>query len=596
MRKIFTLLSVMAVAAIALNAQNATFQWTLAGNGATSSDRSADVVTDGSGNIITANYFSNSVNFNGNTISGAPKGTGANYDVSLLVTKLTPLKATSWYLYNNVGTITPVAVAVATSGDVYLTATVRGIVGATSPTTANLIDASGSSVVTFTGLTTSAVQSFVAKFNSNGILQWIKELNSGTAKDKAITATALTTDASGNVYVAGTFTNTVIIPGSSNITLTTTNTTQAAFIAKLNGTDGNAVWGLASSGGIVSETLAGLTVADDGNLYAAGIYRNTSTPVSVSIGASSFTPSSGYDVTLIRLATDGTVSSIINRSNDKDTRVKDLLVKNGKAYVAGSFYSTGTGIKLADGVSKVITTSTYLNGFLLAFDAATGADLWQKTVASPGITDIDGIAICFDGRLYAFGAYGNKNGSATAAAVDFGNSQTIPDSSPTNAAADLFLASYNTSDGTTLELHKVATNAASYETANSLASSGNALYLLGSSNATGLTFENNSTFTTAGQYDFLLISYGDIPTGISTVKAGDKLFAYVDRTNKTIIVKEASEVTYARLVDISGRAVAETANSSDMLTLKAGGVAPGVYILKLTTTDGSVTAQKLLVP
>ena len=597
MKKIFTLFGALVVVLFTVEAQNATFGGYLAGSGATSADRSADVVTDANGNIFTANYFANQVTFNSNTITGSVKGSGANYDNSLLVTKLTPSKTTAWYIYNNVGTINPVALATNASGDLFLTGTVRAIVNTTNQTTtANLIDGAGN-ITTFSGLSSSIVQSFVAKFNSSGVLQWIKEFDSSSSKDKAVNATALTTDASGNVYLAGTYTNTVILPAATDLNLSTTNSTQAAFIAKLDGTNGNAVWALTSSGGIVSEAITGLTVGSDGNLYAAGIYRNATTPVAVTIGSGSFTPSNGYDITLIRLSTDGTVSYIQNRTNDKITNVKDVLVNNGQVYVAGAFYSTGTGIKLADGTSKVSTSSSYYNGYLLAFNATTGADLWQKTVASPGITDMDGLVIGSDGRLYAFGSYGNKNGSVTAAAVDFGNSLTIPDSSPTNAAADLYLASYSTSDGTTLELHKVGTNAASYETANSLAVFGSNLYLAGSTNAAPITFENNATYTTAGSYDFLLINYSvaSTSTGISAVKSGDQLFAYADNINKTIIVKQATNVVSATLFDISGRAILSTINSSDLLQIPTSGITTGVYILSLKTTDGLVTTQRLLI-
>ena len=201
----------------------------------------------------------------------------------------------------------------------------------------------------------------------------------------------------------------------------------------------------------------------------------------------SFTPSTGYDLTLIKIATNGTISYIQNRVNASDTRIKDIVVKSSKAYVAGSFRGDNAGILFPGGA--LTSTTPFLNGFVAAFNATDGADSWQKAIVSPGIVEAYGLAIPADNRLYAFGGYANKGTSTIAGPVDFGNSKTIADTNPTNSSADLFLVSYNVTDGTTLELHTVGASTG-YETANILASSGENLYLMGSTNAAPLTFVN----------------------------------------------------------------------------------------------------------
>ena len=490
-------------------AQNASFGGFLSGGGSTGSDRAADVVTDATGNIFTANTFLLQATFNGNTFSGAAKGSGASYDNNLLITKLSPAKTTLWSIYSNVGAVSPVALATTANGDLIVTGNIRAIVNTTAQTTtANIIDALGT-VTTFTGLgsATANVQSFVAKFNSSGVIQWVKEFNSDASKLSSVLTDALACDADGNIYLTGNFVSSVILPSASPVTLTSTNSggtsPKAAFITKLDGSTGQVLWNKASSGGIYSEILSAITYGDDGYIYAAGIYRNATSTISVTIGDKNFTPSSGYDLTLLKFDSNGNLSYIQNRSNLSDTRVKDITEKNGKVFVSGSFRGDNLGIQFSS--AALTSTTPFLNGFIVCFSTLNGTDCWQKSIFSPGIVESYGVTIPSDGRLYAFGGFANKGTSTTAGSVDFGNSKTIADTNPTNSSADLFLASYNVSDGTTLELHTVGTSAG-FETASSMVSSGVNLYLLGTTNSS-VVFENSTTYSSLGAYDFLLVNY-----------------------------------------------------------------------------------------
>jgi hypothetical protein len=73
-------------------------------------------------------------------------------------------------------------------------------------------DCAVGTVTTFTGLgsATTTVQSFVAKFNSNGVIQWVKEFISGASESTAVSTDALATDTDGNVYLTGNFASTIV--------------------------------------------------------------------------------------------------------------------------------------------------------------------------------------------------------------------------------------------------------------------------------------------------------------------------------------------------------------------------------------------------
>lgn len=601
MKKTFTLLLIsLAIASFSAKAGSATFSWFLAGGGSTGADRAADVVTDASGNIFTAHYFLNTATFNAVSLTGSAKGSGANYDNSLFVSKISPSKTTLWTLSSNEGVVTPVAMATTPTGELYLTATIRAVAGGAT-TNANLIDATGA-VYSFQGLSTATanVQSFVAKFNAAGALQWVQELGSGTAKDKGVTTTALTTDAAGNVYLAGTYVSTVVLPTAGNATtLTSENSTQAAFITRLNAADGVAAWYLHSSGKIVSEIFSGLSSGSDGMLYASGIFRNATTPVAVTIGSATFTPASGYSVTLIRFNTDGQISYITQRSNASDTRVKDMEVKDGKVFIGGSFRSgtDGSGIQLQNGSYISSTNTAYLNGYLMAFDAVTGNDLWYKTVVAPAIAEIYGLATGADNHLYAFGTHYNALGTAVASgSVDFGNGQTLADTGTSNKMGDLFLSSYNTTDGSTQEVHLVASGSGS-ETSNALAAAGDKLYLVGSGNSLPMTFENNATYSTSGSFDFFLASYAVAqPTGLTDASA-PALTAYVDKNARQLVLNDAAAVRHIRLYDTSGRLIRSQQFATGQTTIKMNiaDVDAGTYVLQALSANGLPSTQKLCI-
>ncbi len=97
---------------------------------------------------------------------------------------------------------------------------------------------------------------FIAKYDSAGNVQWAKTIGkSGSTIPYAITA-----DASGNTYLTGTFSDTIIAGRDTVVS------SQAGFIAKYN-TAGDGIW-------VVKGAHRGYSVALDnaGNVYSTGYY------------------------------------------------------------------------------------------------------------------------------------------------------------------------------------------------------------------------------------------------------------------------------------------------------------------------------------
>jgi len=603
MRRKFTILIAIIATTFFLNSQNATFSGFLNGGGATGSDRATDVITDASGNIYTANTFIFAATFNGTSLNGAPKGSGASYDNSLLVTKLNASKVTQWNIYSNDGAVNPTAIATTLGGELFITGNMRAILNtAAQTTTANLID--GTNIITtFSGLgnTTANVQSFLAKFSSTGALLWIKEINSDATKTTSVLTDALVVDNDGNVYLTGNYVSKITLPYSTPITLTSTNSTKSAFIAKFDGTNGTALWHKVSTGGILSEIIPALTYGDDGNIYAAGNFQNNATPTtptqSITIGGKSFIPSVGANLTLIKLAKDGTVQYIQDRpsvyvSSVKSVRTKDIAVKNGKVFVVGSFNGNAGGILFSDGA--LTCTSSSLNGFIAAFNTVDGADAWHKAILSPSIVEILGVVVGFDGNLFTFGYHYNKLGTAAAGDVDFGNGKILTDA--TNNMGDLHLASFNLSTGVTQEVHLTG-KGTGVETANSMCAFNNKLYMIGSSNSAPMTYENTSTYTTLGNYDFFLVDYTvtNPDAGIDNLNNSDQPFIIFNNSSKMILVKNAENVTFIKIYDVAGRNILTLANQETSFIFSINHLKPGIYLVDIINNQGKNKLQRLVI-
>ncbi len=550
MRK--TTFILFATLSLVSNAQFSSFNWHIA-DGGIGADRSAALATDAHGNVYSANSFVTAAGFNSLTLTGAAKGSGANADNNLLVTKTTANKSTLWHVQSNDGAVTPTAIAV-NNNNVYVTGSMRAIVNTANQTnSARIIDANNNNH-SFSGLgsTSATTQAFLWKLNENGHTVWVKEFNSNN-KTTAVTINNVAADLDGNIVLTGSFVNSLIVPGNSTA-YTSTSIAKAAFVSKIDSNTGNEIWTVTSTGGMSSEDITALAIDNEGSIYCAGIFRNVSTPVNTNFGTITFTPSKDFSLVVMKIKSNGIVSYIQSFDNDKDTRVSCLVVDNQNIYISGAFRGDGSGIAFTPALTS---SAAFLNGYIASFNKMNGSAIWQKTVSSTGITDAAVIALASDGKLYAFGAYANKTGSSIAGEVGFGNNFSIADTNPSNTSADLYLATYDPANGTTLHVQRVASSS-SWETANAIASTASKLYLLGTSNSTSLNYGGTSNYVTKGGYDILMLAYNILNPSTGNVQnaAGNINLQYYAQSNALCIKNAKGHIL--QLFDIGGKVLLRT--------------------------------------
>lgn len=249
---------------------------------------------------------------------------------------------------------------------------------------------------------------FTAKYNTDGVLQWIKRAG-GRRSDKGLGISNF----NGNVFVTGMFQDTAEMGGkyynSSGL--------QDIFLAKYNG-DGKLLW-VKQAGGAKRDE--GLAICNDalGNVYLTGDFSGT-----VDFNGTSLTSSGLSDIFIAKYTTDGLLAWV-KRAGGSGTDYGYGIVAgdSGKIYVTGGFRN-----KSNFGSIQLKSASTNADIFIACYNS-DGTALWVKK-AGGGLSDYGrAIAVDKNSDLYITGQFGDT--------ATFGNTTLVAADS-----ADIFIASY----------------------------------------------------------------------------------------------------------------------------------------------------------
>jgi hypothetical protein len=290
----------------------------------------------------------------------------------------------------------------------------KGIGGVSSDYTNKIVvDASGNSYITgsFQGtvdfdagvgvynlVSNGASDAFVLKLDAAGNFLWAKNIGNSDNEE----GFGLTTDASGNVYVSGSFEGTVDFdPG-----LGTGNAASAgssdAFLVKLNAS-GDLVW-YKTFGGPGSDVATALLADVSGNVYLGGNFRNTS-DFDPGPGTEYMSASGLSDMFVLKL--DAAGSFVWSRSMGglfEDNLSSIGLDISGNILLAGSF--TGVSDMDPGSSSNNLVSKGLSDAFLLKLDAS-GSFLWSGQFGGLFDDHASDIAVDVSGNIYLAGYFNN---------------------------------------------------------------------------------------------------------------------------------------------------------------------------------------------
>ncbi|WP_207505645.1 SBBP repeat-containing protein [Telluribacter humicola] len=226
--------------------------------------------------------------------------------------------------------------------------------------------------VTIGGTTLTGRGIFIAKFSTDGQLIWVQQVESPHSVFNVSPAFDIDADASGNLYLTGTFEGTVVF---GNISLTATPSEvkiggrEDAFIAKLN-TDGVFLWAR-KVGGAQIDIGNSVAVDNSGHVYTSGY--STSHPAR--FGDIQFYFSNDSYAT--RFASDGTLQWAIGVRRGSPLRGDKITVDE-----AGNSF-----VKSGNIISRI---------------NSNGVVQWNKQLGNATIQDIKASA---DGYVYVTGSF-----------------------------------------------------------------------------------------------------------------------------------------------------------------------------------------------
>jgi hypothetical protein len=335
--------------------------------------------------------------------------------------------------------------------------------------------------------------SFIAKYNTSGTVQWGARI-AGSVDDQGL---AISVDGSGNLYVTGYYNSTLTLYNSDGSAFATTLANSGSndcFIAKYN-TSGTVQWGSRIAGTGDDQGIA-ISVDGSGNLYVTGLYASNPLTLYNSDGSAFSTTlasSGSNDCFIAKYNTSGTVqwgARIAGTGADQGNGIS--VDGSGNIYVTGSYASNPLTLYNSDGsaFSTTLASSGSFDCFIAKYNTS-GTVQWGARIAGTGSDRGFAISVDGSGNMYVTGFYTsnpltlyNSDGSAFATTLAFSGNN------------DCFIAKYNTS-GTVQWGARIAGTGAEQGYGISVDGSGN-MYVTGSytSNPLRLYNSDGSAFAT----------------------------------------------------------------------------------------------------
>jgi hypothetical protein len=270
----------------------------------------------------------------------------------------------------------------------------------------------------------------IVKYNSSGVVQWATK---ATSAPKTAIFAGVSTDSSGNSYVAGYIEGTSQYDFGNGVTVTGGGSIYNAVIVKYN-SSGVAQWATTTVSAPNSAVFLGISIDSSNNSYVVGSVQGASeydfgNGVTVSGGGD-------YENTIIvkynssGVAQWANLTPNVNRSQFEGVSVDS----SGNSYAVGeiagtSQYDFGNGVTVTGGGDS--------NTIIVKHNSSGVAQWAATTIAAPGYWAVFfGVSVDSSGNSYAVGEI------AGTSQYDFGNGVTVTGA---NANENTIIVKYNSS-------------------------------------------------------------------------------------------------------------------------------------------------------
>ena len=373
-------------------------------------ERGQSVSTDASGNVFMTGYFiSPTISFGTTTLTNTY---ASNLYSDFFIVKYDTSGNVLWAksaegAYDDSGQ----SVSTDASGNVFIT----GIYY--SPTITF-----GTTTLTKANPTSNYSDIFIVKYDASGNMLWATSAEDGVFNDDG---RSVSTDASGNVFIAGYFASPTITFGTT--TLTNTNSSWDIFIVKYD-SSGNVLWAK-SAGGTAYDIGNSVSTDAIGNVFMTGIYYSPT----ITFGITTLTNANNVaDIFIVKYDASGNVlwaKSAEGTWYDLSYGVCTDVI--GNVFITGAFYSP----TITFGTTTLTNVNAANDIFIVKYDAS-GNVLWAKSAGGAGSDLSSGVCTDVSGNVFITGYFGSPN-------INFGTTTL------TNAGGmDIFIAKLGGITGT----------------------------------------------------------------------------------------------------------------------------------------------------
>ena len=321
------------------------------GNG---QDIAESVVTDSTGNILIAGYFaSSSITFGSTTLTNAGS-------CDMFIVKYGSNGNVLWAKSAG-GSFLDFAQSVSTDANGNIL-----VAGSFNSSTITF----GSTTLTNVGSNTKDL--FLVKYDSNGNVLWAEGAG-GTSHDEA---NSVSTDVSGNVYIAGSFSSSSITFGSTTLTNPGPSSKADMFLVKYDAS-GNVLWAKSVVGSGSSTDYATSVTADiSGNIYVAGNFNSPTITFGSTTLTNAVNTDNFEDIFLVKYDVNGNVIwAKSGGASDEDHVASAKTDSFGNLYLAGYFRSSS----IIFGSTTLTNANAPTGDVLIVKYDSNGNVIWAKS-------------------------------------------------------------------------------------------------------------------------------------------------------------------------------------------------------------------------
>jgi hypothetical protein len=379
---------------------------------------------------------------------------------------------------------------------------------------------------------------------------------------------AITVDASGNVFTTGGFNSATINFGTGILTNASSGTSDF-FIAK-HDQNGNALWAK-SAGGSASDQGNGIATDASGDVYLTGMYSSTS--INFGTGALTNAAPATQDLYIVKYDAAGTAVWSLRSGGSFDDFGNGIAVQGSNVYLTGGFNSSS----VAFGTTTLTNASAGTSDVLLANLDLGGNATWATRAGDTDGEAGNGIAVNATGDIFISGYFSGTT-------IIFGTTTL------TNAAfgyRDLFVAAYNA--GGNAVWAATPTGGTYDETGNSVSVSGTDIYLGGTFNSSSVTFGTNTVFKGCGD-DVLVAKILGPLVGIKEEHFSKQLMLYPNPTSAKFIIEAEGQILFYNV--LGENILSEKLSQKNEFDFSS--FPKGIYLYKVLTEEKDVYTGRVV--